>query len=168
MATAERERAQQEGKQMNSTGRLSSKASNDAAEWALKRKEQMERARAIREERKSGGIGGSASSSVFKNVGQEFVHRQSSNGRSQQHTQMSNPNVGENSTATSMISTPSIHGGRQSQEPFLNQMGGAPRQQQFSQLAYQSGFNQTGASPNYMMGPGPLGHHPHGDNLLTP
>jgi hypothetical protein len=50
----------------------------------------MERARLLREERKSGG--GGASGNLLKNAGAEFVHRQSSNGRSQQHTQMSSMN----------------------------------------------------------------------------
>jgi len=44
-----------------------------ANEWALKRKEQMERARLLREERKSGG--GGASGNLLKNAGAEFVHR---------------------------------------------------------------------------------------------
>ena len=70
----------------------------------------MERARQLREERKN-GVGSSASSSVFKSAGQDFVHRQGSQTRSQGYTQMSNPN-GQDSTAMSMISSPSIHGGR--------------------------------------------------------
>jgi len=54
---------------MNSTGRLSAKGSQDAADWAAKRKEKMERARLLKEERKSGGISSaSASGSVFKNA----------------------------------------------------------------------------------------------------
>lgn len=72
---------------MNSTGRLSQKASNDAADWAARRKEQMERARLLKEERKSGGLSSaSGGGSVFKNAGQDFVHRNrknSINGRSQ-------------------------------------------------------------------------------------
>jgi len=47
----------------------------------------MERARLLREERKSGGGSG-----ALKNAANDFVHRQSSNGRSQQHTQMSSMN----------------------------------------------------------------------------
>ena len=39
---------------MNSTGGLSQKGSSDAKDWALKRKEQMERAKQLREERKYG------------------------------------------------------------------------------------------------------------------
>ena len=70
---------------MNSTGRLSHKGSSDAAEWAAKKKEQMERARQLREERKNGVAGGhNTSGSVFKNAGADFVHRNASNGRSTQ------------------------------------------------------------------------------------
>ena len=58
---------------MNSTGRLSHKGSNDAADYAAKRKAQMERAKQLREERKNGGVGSSQSSSVFKSVGQDFI-----------------------------------------------------------------------------------------------
>ena len=65
---------------MNSTGRLSAKGSSDAAEWAAKRKQQMERARQLKEERKSGGLSSaSGGGSVFKNAGQDFVHRNRKN-----------------------------------------------------------------------------------------
>ena len=115
---------------MNSTGRLTNKGSVDAAEYANKRKMQMERAKQLREERKNGGVGSSQSSNVFKSAGQDFVHRQSStNSRSAQQTQMSGAN-GQDTTATSMLSSPSIHGGRQTQDPFMNHggagMGGPP------------------------------------------
>jgi hypothetical protein len=46
-------------------------------EWANKRKDQMEKARLLREERKSGNGGAS-----LKAAGVDFVHRQNSNGRS--------------------------------------------------------------------------------------
>lgn len=103
---------------MNSTGRLSQKGSVDAAEYARNRKEKMERARMLREERKT-GVSSSASSSVFKAAGERSVHRQGSQNRSQQHTQMSNAG-GQDTTATSMLSSPSIHGGRMNQDPFMS------------------------------------------------
>jgi len=48
----------------------------NATEYAAKRKEQMERAKQIREERKSGV---SSSSNALQGAGQEFVHRNNSN-----------------------------------------------------------------------------------------
>ena len=57
---------------MNGTS-MSSKASTDAAEWAQKRKEKMERALQLKEERKSGGL--SSQGSVFKSAAQDTVHR---------------------------------------------------------------------------------------------
>ena len=77
---------------MNSTGNLSHKASSGAAEYAAKRKEQMERAKQLREERKNGVSGGhNTSGSVFKNAGADFVHRGASHGRSSHGiSQMSN------------------------------------------------------------------------------
>lgn len=60
---------------MNSTGRLSQKGSSDANDWAAKRKEQMERAKQLREERKNGVTNAhNTSGSVFKNAGENFVH----------------------------------------------------------------------------------------------
>ena len=67
---------------MNSTGRLSNKASSDAADYAAKRKQQMERAKQLREERKNGGVGASTSSNVFKSAGQDFIRQGSTNSRS--------------------------------------------------------------------------------------
>ena len=70
---------------MHSTGRLSAKGSADAQDWAAKRKEQMERARQLKEERKSGGLSSASNSgSVFKNTAMDSVHRRknSVNGRS--------------------------------------------------------------------------------------
>jgi|Transcript_18574 hypothetical protein len=99
---------------MNSTGRLTQKGSTDAAEYAQKRQAQMERARQMREERKN-GVGSSSSSSVFKNVGHESLHRAAStNSRSAQQTQMSGVNV-QDTTATSMMSSPG-----QRYDPFMN------------------------------------------------
>ena len=69
---------------MNSTGRLTNKGSNDAADYAQKRKMQMERAKQLREERKNGGVGNSASSNVFKSAGQDFIRQGSTNSRSNQ------------------------------------------------------------------------------------
>jgi hypothetical protein len=62
---------------MTSRDGSSNRGSVGVQEWAAKRKEQMERARLLREERKSGQGGTS-----LKAAGQEFVHRQDSNGRS--------------------------------------------------------------------------------------
>lgn len=61
-----------------------SRASVNANDWAQKRREQVERAKQMREDRKSGV---SSSSNALKGAGQEFVHRTNSNsGRSNQHT----------------------------------------------------------------------------------
>ena len=67
---------------MNSTGGLSSaqRGSMNANEWAQKRKEQMEKARILRDERKAGNSG----SNALKSMGQDMIHRtNSNNGRSQ-------------------------------------------------------------------------------------
>ena len=79
----------------------------------------MERAKQLREERKNGSVSASSSGSVFKNAGQDTVHRQrqnSFNGRSQQMTQMSGAN-GIETTATSILSSPSIQGDRMGVPP---------------------------------------------------
>jgi len=58
---------------------VAQRGSINANEWADKRKEQIERAKILREERK----GNSGSGNTLKNNGQEMVHRTSStNGRS--------------------------------------------------------------------------------------
>lgn len=63
---------------------LNTRGSMNANEWATKRKEQVERAKQLREERKTGV---SQSSNALKGAGQEFVHRSNSNsGRQQQQT----------------------------------------------------------------------------------
>ena len=101
----------------------------------------MERARQLKEERKSGGLSSaSGTGSVFKNAAQDSVHRRknSVNGRSQQLTQMSGTN-GIDSTATSMLSSPSIHGDRINIPPYNGQ--GMP-----NQMGYQNGYGQSNNS----------------------
>ena len=59
---------------------LNNRGSVNANEWAAKRKEQMDRAQQLRNDRKNGV---SSSSNTLKGAGQEFVHRANSNsGRS--------------------------------------------------------------------------------------
>ena len=113
---------------MNSTGRLSHKGSSEAAQYAQKRQEQIERARQLREERKNGGIGSSSSSSVFKSAGHDSLHRAgSTNSRKAHHTQMSGGMNLQETTATTMFSSPSMQGGNRSQDAYMNggMMGGA-------------------------------------------
>lgn len=66
---------------------LNSRGSMAANEYAQKRKEQIERARILREERKHGVSG---SNNALQGAGQEFVHRAgSNNSRQKQQTPIS-------------------------------------------------------------------------------
>lgn len=67
---------------MNSTGGLShaQRSSMNANDWATKRKEQIERARQLRDERK---LGAPSANNPLKAMGSDLVHRGgSNNGRS--------------------------------------------------------------------------------------
>ena len=67
---------------------LNSRGSLATNEYAQKRKEQMERARILREERKHGIVPGS--NNALQGAGQEFVHRAgSNNSRQKQQTPIS-------------------------------------------------------------------------------
>ena len=59
---------------------------------------------------------------------------------------MSNPN-GQDSTAMSMLSSPSIHGGRMNQEPFSAVQ--PQRASQYSQMTYGQSQNM-GSQPGYL------------------
>ena len=60
---------------------------------------------------------------------------------------MSNAN-GQDTTATSMLSSPSIHGGRMNQDPFMSAGGGPSYMQQmptaYSQMGYQNAASSGG------------------------
>jgi hypothetical protein len=70
---------------------LNARGSQSANEWAQKRREQVEKAKMVREERKNGST---SSSNALQGAGQEFVHRtNSNNGRSQQHTPIAHQEI---------------------------------------------------------------------------
>ena len=71
----------------------------------------MERARQLREERKSGVASGhNTSGSVFKSAGADFVHRGASNGRSATGISQMSLAQQDQSTAHSMLSSPNVRG----------------------------------------------------------
>lgn len=78
------------------------RASMGANDWAAKRKEQMDRAKQLRDERKAGAP---SQNNALKTMGQDIVRGGSNNGRSQQHT----PHSQHNPTGDmSVLSSPSL------------------------------------------------------------
>jgi len=52
---------------------LNNRGSHNANDWGMRRREQIERAKIMRDERKNGPI--STSSNALQGAGSEFVHR---------------------------------------------------------------------------------------------
>lgn len=113
----------------------------------------------MKEERKSGGVS-SASGSVFKSAGQDTVHRyqrkDSLNTRSQQLTQMSNNNAGD-TTAASILSSPSIQGERMGYGGQPSMGIGGYNQPQYQNQMVNRGMGQPGAYQQQSYYPGERG-----------